>query len=381
MANTLTSLIPSLYASLDVVSRELVGAIPCASLDASVERAAVGQLVTSFMTPTASATNITPGVTPPNDGDQTIGNVQLSITKARRVPFRWNGEEQLGLRNGGTNPAAVRNSQMTQAIRTLVNEMEADVVAAARLGASRAYGTAGTTPFASTLGDPAQVRKILDDNGAPLNDRCLIIDTTAGAALRTLAQLTKANEAGSTLTLRDGELLNLHGFSIHESAGVTFNTKGTGSAYTTNTAGYAVGATDITLITGSGTIVAGDVITFAGDTNKYVVVTGIAAPGTVSIAAPGLRQAISTSAIAVTVGNSYTGNIAFSSSSLVLATRAPALPDGGDMAVDRMVITDPRSGISFEVAMYAQYRQMQYEVSACWGVKGIKNAHAAVLLG
>lgn len=381
MANTLTSLIPSLYASLDIVSRELVGAIPCASLDATVERAAVGQLVTSFMTPTASATNITPGVTPPNDGDQTIGNVQLSITKARRVPFRWNGEEQLGLRNGGTNPAAVRNSQMTQAIRTLVNEMEADVVAAARLGASRAYGTAGTTPFASTLGDPAQVRKILDDNGAPMNDRCLIIDTTAGAALRTLAQLTKANEAGSTLTLRDGELLNLHGFSIHESAGVTFNTKGTGASYTTTAAGFAVGTTDIPLITGTGTINAGDIITFAGDTNKYVVVTGISAPGTVSIAAPGLRQAIPTAATAVTVGNSYTGNIAFSSSSLVLATRAPALPDGGDMAVDRMMITDPRSGISFEVAMYAQYRQMQYEVSACWGVKGIKNAHAAVLLG
>lgn len=381
MANTLTSLIPSLYASLDIVSRELVGAIPCASLDATVERAAVGQLVTSFMTPTASATNITPGVTPPNDGDQTIGNVQLSITKARRVPFRWNGEEQLGLRNGGTNPAAVRNSQMTQAIRTLVNEMEADVVAAARLGASRAYGTAGTTPFASTLGDPAQVRKILDDNGAPLNDRCLIIDTTAGAALRTLAQLTKANEAGSTLTLRDGELLNLHGFSIHESAGVSFNTKGTGASYTTTAAGFAVGTTDIPLITGTGTINAGDIITIAGDLNKYVVVTGISAPGTVSIAAPGLRQAIPASATAVTVGNSYTGNIAFSASSLVLATRAPALPDGGDMAVDRMMVTDPRSGISFEVAMYAQYRQIQYEVSACWGVKGIKNAHAAILLG
>jgi hypothetical protein len=221
----------------------------------------------------------------------------------------------------------------------------------------------------------------LDDNGAPLNDRCLIIDTTAGAALRTLAQLTKANEAGSTLTLRDGELLNLHGFSIHESAGVTFNTKGTGASYTTNTAGYAVGATDITLITGTGTINAGDIITFAGDTNKYVVVTGISAPGVVSIAAPGLRQAIPTSATAVTVGNSYTGNIAFSASSLVLATRAPALPDGGDMAVDRMMVTDPRSGISFEVAMYAQYRQIQYEVSACWGVKGIKNAHAAILLG
>jgi hypothetical protein len=381
MANTLTGLIPSLYESLDIVSRELVGAIPCVSRDSNVERAAMGQLVTSFVTPTATATNITPGVTPPDDGDQNIGNVQLTITKARRVPFRWNGEQTLGLNNNGSGTANVKNAQMTQAIRTLVNEMEADVVAAARLGASRAYGTAGTTPFASTLGDPAQIRKILDDNGAPQADRCLVIDTTSGAAIRTLAQLTKANEAGSTLGMREGQLLDIHGFSLHESAAVGFNTKGTGTAYTSNTAGYAVGATDITLITGSGTVLAGDIVTFAGDTNKYVVATGVAAPGTISLAAPGLRQPIAASAVAMTIGASYTGNLAFSGSSIVLATRTPALPDGGDLAVDRQMITDPRSGISFEVAMYAQYRQMQYEVSAVWGVKGIKSAHGAILLG
>lgn len=381
MANTLTALIPSLYESLDVISRELVGAIPCVARDSNVERAAVGQLVTSFVTPTATATNIAPGVTPPDDGDQNIGNVQLSITKARRVPFRWNGEQTLGLNNNGSGTANVRNAQMTQAIRTLVNEMEADVVAAARLGASRAYGTAGTTPFASTLGDPAQVRKILDDNGAPKGDRCMVIDTTAGAAIRTLAQLTKANESGSVLTLREGELLDIHGFSLHESAAVGFNTKGTGASYTSNTAGYAVGATDITLIAGTGTVLAGDIVTFAGDTNKYVVAVGVAAPGVISLAAPGLRVALAASAVAMTIGASYTGNLAFSGSSIVLATRTPALPDGGDVAVDRQMITDPRSGISFEVAMYAQYRQMQYEVSAVWGVKGIKSAHGALLLG
>lgn len=381
MANTLTSLIPSLYESLDVISRELVGAIPCVARDSTVERAAVGQLVTSFVTPTATATDITPGVTPPDDGDQNIGNVQLSITKARRVPFRWNGEETLGLNNNGSGASLVRNAQMIQAIRTLVNEMEVDVVAAARLSASRAYGTAGTTPFATTLGDPAQLRKILDDNGAPQGDRCLVIDTTAGAAIRTLAQLTKANEAGTTLTMREGQLLDIHGFSLHESAAIGFNTKGTGAAYTSNTAGYAVGATAITLITGSGTVLAGDIVTFAGDTNKYVVAAGVAAPGTITLAAPGLRQAIPGAATAMTIGNSYTGNLGFSGSSIVLATRTPALPDGGDMAVDRQMITDPRSGISFEVAMYAQYRQMQYEVSAVWGVKGIKSAHTAILLG
>lgn len=380
-ANTLTSLIPSLYAALDVVSRELVGAISSVTLDPTTSRAAVGQAVIAFKTPQATATDITPGVTPPNDGDQSIGNVSLTITKARRVPFRWNGEEELGLNNNGSGAAAIKGDQIQQAIRTLVNEMEVDTVAAARAAASRAYGTPGTTPFASDLSDPAQLRKILDDNGAPLAQRSLIIDTSAGAKLRTLTQLTKANEAGTTMTLRDGALLDLHGFIIKESAAVQAVTKGTGASYTSNTAGYAVGATAITLITGTGTVLAGETVTFAGDTNKYVVETGLAAPGVLTLAAPGLRQALAASAVAMTVGNTATASVAFAKSAIILATRAPALPEGGDLAVDRMTITDPRSGISFEIAMYPQYRQMQYEISAAWGVKGIKSAHTAQLLG
>ena len=382
MANgSLSALIPSLYQSLDIVSRELVGAIPCSTLDAQVSRAAVGQVVTSFKTPTATASDITPGVTPPNDGDQTIGNVSLTITKARRVPFRWNGEEELGLNNNGAGAKAIKLGQMTQAMRTLVNEMEVDVVTAARISASRAWGTAGTTPFVSDLSDPAQLRKILDDNGAPMSDRCIVIDTTSGAKLRTLTQLTKANEAGTTLSRSDGQLLDVHGFSFHESAAVGVVTKGTGASYTSNSAGYAVGATAITLITGTGTALAGDVVTFAGDTNKYVVETGLSAASVLTLAQPGLRVALAAAPVAVTISSNFTSNIAFSSSSIILATRAPALPDGGDLAIDRMMITDPRSGISFEVAMYAQYRQMQYEVSVCWGTKGIKSQHGAILLG
>ena len=270
---------------------------------------------------------------------------------------------------------------MTQAIRTLVNAMEVDAWNAIRVEASRAWGTAGSTPFATSLGDPAQIRKILDDNGAPMNDRCMVINTSAGAAVRTLAQLTKANESGTILTLREGELLNIHGFSLHESAAISQVTPGTGAGYTTSTAGFAVGTTVLPLITGTGTVNAGDIITVAGDVNKYVVEVGTAAAGNISITAPGLRIAIAAAATAVTVSAGFTGNVAFSASALVMATRAPALPDGGDMAVDRMTITDPRSGISFEVAMYAQYRQMQYEVSAAWGVKGVKANHAALLLG
>jgi len=229
MANTLTSLIPALYESLDVISREMVGFIPSVTLDAGASRAAVGQNVIVPLAPASAASDITPAVTAPNDGDQTIGNTSITITKARAVPFRWNGEEQLGLNNNGAQYAPIRNMQIVQAMRTLTNEIESDL-GGLFTGGSRAYGTAGTTPFATNLGDPAQIRKILMDNGAPGSDLNLVVDTTAGAALRTLAQLTKVNESGDTSLLRQGVLLPLHGFDVRESAGVKTPAVGTGAA-------------------------------------------------------------------------------------------------------------------------------------------------------
>lgn len=382
MPNTLTNLIPDLYRALDVVSRELVGFIPAVTLDAQASRAAVGQVIRSPVAPAAAAEDITPATNPPDTGDQTFTNKTLQITKSRAVPFRWTGEEQLGLNNNGPGYLTLRQDQMAQAMRTLCNEIEADLAALFKL-ASRAYGTPGTAPFGATpgIGDSAQLLKILKDNGCPEGGLQLVVDTMAGANLRSLPNLYRVNEAGDQGLLRQGILGQLHNFDIRESGQIRPVTKGTGTAYTTNTAGYAVGARNITLITGSGTILAGDTVTFAGDPNKYVVETGIAAPGTIVLAAPGLRQAIPASATAVTVGNTATPNVAFHRSAIVLLTRAPALPEEGDSAVDRMVITDPRSGLSFEVAMYAQYRRVRYEMGIAWGVQNVKSENTALLLG
>lgn len=390
MANTITNLITTLYEALDVVSRELVGMVPSVGLSASADRAAKDQTITTFVTPAASAGDISPGVTPPNDGDQTIGNLQMTISKARRVPVRWNGEESMSLdAPGGPGRANIMRDQFAQAFRVLANEMEADLTAL-HVNASRAYGTAGTTPFSisatkSGFDDVAFAREILVNNGAPPSDINLVLGTGAGAALRSLAQLNNAQASADTTFLRQGILLPVHGVTIRETGQVKTFTKGTNSGATTNTAGYAIGAVTITLAAaGTGSILAGDVITFTGDTNKYVVVTGdadVSGGGTVVIQEPGLRQAIPASAITiVTVGNSVR-NMIFDRNAIALATRVPARPVEGDMAEDVTVITDPRSGISFEIALYKQYRQAQYEISCAWGVKTIAPRHLALLLG
>lgn len=383
MANTLTAIIPSIYAGLNMVSRELIGFIPAIQRNATLERAAVGQTVTVPVVPAASGGNITPASVPPDDGDVVVGSVPVSITKSKYSPVRWNGEEQLALGPTGMYNQVLAD-QFAQSMRWLANQIETDIALAASLAASRAYGTAGTAPFgvAGDLTDFAGVNKILDENGAPQFNRRMILGSSARFNLEgKQSVLFKANEAAGDDLLRRRIMLDVMGFGIGFSAGVPFHVKGTGAGYlVNNAAGEVVGQTVISEDTGTGSIVPGDVVTFAGDSNNYVVKTGITGAGDFTLNNPGVLKTEADNS-AITIGNSYTANVAFTPDSMVLAARAPALPAGGDSADDRMFVTDPVSGLSFEVSLYREYRRIRYEVAMAWGVGTIKSEHIALLMG
>lgn len=380
MGNTLNKLMPELYAALDIVSREMVGFIPAVAVNAAPAGAAKGESITIPVTPTTETHDITPGQNPDDNGDQEIGSVTMTISKSKYASVRWNGEEQLGVSNSGTYNAILAG-QFAQAMRALANEVDADL-AALYAGASRAYGTPGTTPFESSIKDVAQMRKILADNGAPMTDLQLVIDTAAGANLRSLGQLTKANEADTDATLRRGLLLNISGFNIRESGQIVTHAAGsfTGDALVNNSGGYAKGATTIA-VDGATAIAlkAGDIVTFSGDPAHYVVASDASATP-ITLAAPGLRGAVANDATVTALG-SYAASLAFDRNALQLIARTPAMPQGGDRADDVTVVTDPVSGISFQVAVYREYRRVRYEVGLAWGVKLIKPEHVAILMG
>lgn len=381
-ANTLTGLIPTLYEALNVVSREMVGFIPAVNRDSNAERAAVGQTVRVPLAEAGALEDITPGATPANSGDTAPGYADITISKSKAAPIRWNGEEQKAVGTTGTYNQILAD-QFADGMRKIVNAMEVDLALSAKTGASRAYGTAGTAPLgtAGDLSDLAGVAKILDDNGAPVTNRQIVFNSAAIANLRgKQSVLFKVNEAGSSDMLRTGMTDLLQNMAVRYSAGIQLHTKGTGAAYVTS-GSTAVNVRDIALVTGTGTVLAGDVATFAADTaNKYIVGTGVAAPGTISLNRPGAQIVIPTGN-ALTVGNSYTGNFAFSRNAIVLACRAPAVPEGGDSADDSMMITDPMTGLTFEVRVYRQYRQVKFEICMAWGTAAIKGEHIATLLG
>ncbi|HJA77519.1 MAG TPA: hypothetical protein H9774_11815 [Candidatus Desulfovibrio gallistercoris] len=380
MANTLNDFIPEMYAALDIVSREMVGFIPAVAVNAAPTQAAKDEIISIPITQTAETHDIVPGGSPEDNGDQVVSKVSMTISKSKYAPIPWTGEEQLGVRNSGTYNRIIAD-QFAQALRALVNEMESDL-AKLYVGASRAYGTPGTTPFESNLKDVAQMRKILADNGAPMTDLQLVVDTAAGANLRSLGQLTKANEANTDDTLRRGTLLNISGFSIRESGQIVTHAAGKieGSGAVNNGGGYAKGATTIA-VDGASSIAlkAGDIVKFDGDTGHYVVAAEASATP-ITLAAPGLMGPVADDA-AVTALGSYTAGLAFDRNALQLIARTPAMPDGGDSAEDVFLLTDPVSDITFQVALYRQYRRVRYEVGLAWGVKLIKPEHVAILMG
>ena len=87
MANTLTNLIPTVIEGFDVVSREVTGLIPSVTRDARADRVAKNQTLYSWVAPSATLENITPGAYPPAPSDATMSTKSLTISNYKDSPF------------------------------------------------------------------------------------------------------------------------------------------------------------------------------------------------------------------------------------------------------------------------------------------------------
>lgn len=376
-ANVFTALQPTLYSAAQEVSNEPFGVVNAISANFDDKGVAVGDLVTVTVAPTRAAEDFTPAATAPQGADSTASNVQVAVTASKKVSWFLTGEQQRSLANGDGVAQEWAKQLIAQGMRTLRNLAEVAACQAIKVGASRAVGTAGTNPFASNIDIIPDVRKVLFDNGAPMADLQLCIDSSAGTSARKLGIIQQAYQAGSDAERRSGDLMRQFGFSIRESAGISTHTKGTGASYVTS-GSTAAGVRDIALVTGTGTVLAGDVVTFAADsTNKFVVNTGVAAAGTISLGRPGARSTIAT-ANAMTIGNSYTPNLAFERNAVVGIMRPPVMPENA--TIQQTLISDSQ-GMTYLLIQIQQYGQTSWELHLAYGFKVVQGEHCAIVMG
>ncbi|MCU1758718.1 P22 coat - protein 5 family protein [Pseudomonas sp. 14P_8.1_Bac3] len=376
MANIFTALQPVLYSAAQEVSNEPFGVISAITADFDDKGVAVGDAVKVPVAPIRAVKSFTPSMAMPTGDDATADGVSVQITNTDYVDWNLTGEQIKSLENAGSDKEWVRQ-MIAQGMRALRNKAEVAACTAIKVGATRAVGTAGTNPFASDINIIPDVRKVLFDNGAPMADLQLCIDSSAGTSARKLGIIQQAYQAGNDQERRSGDLLRQFGFSIRESAGITAHTKGTGTAYVTS-GSTGIDVPSVALVTGSGTVLAGDVVTFAADTgNKYVVNTGVAAPGTITLGRPGAQIVIPT-ANAMTIGNNYVPNLAFERSAVVGVMRAPIIP--ANPIITQTMISD-KFGMTYLLLQIAGYGMTTWQLHIAYGFKVVQGEHVAVVMG
>lgn len=221
------------------------------------------------------------------------------------------------------------------------------------------YDLAGTTDVKDVIGP----RTVMFNNGVPVEDpgrMHYMIDGTLQQellALSAFSQYQGGGDAGVNTQMR-GSLGTKYGVEIFANQNTPSHTKGTladSSPDANLTGAHSKGATSVDIdATGlTGTFLAGDVFTIAGNTQKYAATAdATAAANAISInITPALVQDYPANAAITWRLDSHTSNLMFHRNAFALAT-APLSEMGNELGAKIATITDPITGLSIRSRVY-----------------------------
>lgn len=378
--STITALAPVLFSAAHQVAAEPFGAIDALNANFDNKGVAKGDKVKIPYVPAAANAPFTAANVTPAGSDITAQATEVEITKSQKNSMVLTGEQIRSLENGGNWQEWA--SQWAQAgMRALRNEAEQDACTAIKGGASRAYGTAGVTPFATSLADLNRIRKILRDNGTPMQDLQLVVDTNAELNMLNLGIVQQAYAAGSDQERRSGTLRPQLGFNIRASAGIQGHTTAAAASYVLdNDTSIPIGTTGLVTKTGTAATSVGDIFHIASDTANLYVVNALDALTTtklITIGRPGTRAAYLDDAT-VTFKGAYTPNFAFERNAVVGVMRPPVMPANANI---KQTLVSDKFGMTYLFCEIAQYGQITWELHLAWGFKVIQPEFVATLIG
>jgi len=381
MASVLTAIAPTLFSAAQEVSGEPFGVVSAINMSFDNKGVSKGDPVSVPYMPAQANTGFTPAAATSEGTSITAAAITVTITKSQKNSMVLTGEQIRSLENGGNYQEWV-GQWAKQAMRALRNEAEADAALSVKLGASRVVGTAGTTPFSSSMDAIVDIRSLLRANGCPMNDPQLVLSAAAIGNLQKLGAFNLAYAAGSDAERRSGIAMKQYGFNIRDSAGIVAHVAGSGTSFVIDAgSNLAIKSTVLTTSTaGSGTILAGDVVTLQSDSNRYVVNASSVAAGSAlpfTIGRPGLLVT-TVAAKTITVSAGYTPNLAFERSAVVGIMRPPLIPS--NPTIRQMAISDDK-GLTYLMLEIDQYGERSWEMHLAWGFKAVQGEHIAMILG
>lgn len=325
---------------------------------------------------------VSPGATPPSTADITPTNVTISLNNWYEAPFYLSDSDMLTAMDG-TIPM-----QASEAIKALANQVNNDIFALYKKFFGYA-GTAGTTPFASTTAAITDVRKVLNNQSCPIDDRRLVLDPNAEANALSLSAFQYVNQSGNAGVMSEGQLGRRLGFDTYMHQLVPTHTAGTittgliAKASTVVAVGAITCAATTAASTGACALVVGDIILFSGDSQTYVltaVATQASAATDVTLNfLPGKKVALAGSET-ITVKASHTVNLAFHRDAIAFATR-PLESSAEGLGNIMQAAVDPSSGLSLRLEISREFKRTRFSYDILYGTQVVRPELGARLAG
>ena len=379
MANTITEVLPKLLAQGLMALRQNAVMPRLVNKSYSALAAQKGSVINVPIPSAIAARDVSPSVTliTNTDSAPTVAQVTLDFWKA--ASFQLSDSDMVSAMDG-TVPM-----QASEAIKSLANAVDAYILGKS-VGFYGAAGTAGTTPFNTSLTVAGTARKLLNKQLAPMDFRYAVLDPDAESNLLLNTNILQADQRGDAAGIRDGAIGRTLGFEWAMDQNVTSYTPGTGwvTGWALSTVGAAVADSTMNLIntTASGSIKVGDIFTVGGGTQQYVVTACVAASATVqrTIAFyPALATAAATGVAITVIATAYVANVAFHRDAFAWASRPLGdIPAAGNLFSSAV---DPVSGIALRLEVSRQNKQTTFEYDILGGANVVRREYGVKILG
>lgn len=384
MANNLTALMPTVMARGLKVLRSACIMPRLVNTDFSNAPAGIGDTINVTLSSSITPSAVTPGKDPVTPSDTTPVKVGIPLDQWRKAGF-YAADKEVGELEGG-----YRVKQLDEAVKGLANELNAFIMGKYK----KVYGyvgTAGTTPFASDTTAATQARKILNKQLADLDSRRIVLDPDAEANAVELAKLTTFQNVGDARGITEGAIGRKLGFdwfmdqqipthpAVALSAGAA-TANGAQAIGVGSTDGGRTGTLSIAKATNAGALIAGDIITIAGDTQTYTVLanaTLIVGNTSVQIS-PALQKATAGGEV-ITLKAAHVVNLAFHPDAFAFASRRLTRASGNNE--NMMSMADPVSGVVLRLELIRQNKQDYFEFDILYGAECVRPEFAVRVAG
>ncbi len=401
MANTNTVLIPKILARALSVLRQRVIMPRLVNGDYSADAVKKGTQITIPIPVAVADQDVTPSNVLLAPTDVTPTEVTLPVDQHRH-------SKPIGLTDKEKTEIEYKLDflpmQMEESIKGLANRLNQFIWGKFTTTTSGIYGflsnpSAGTgtilDPFGTGVTDTSGVsaatgaKRVLNEQLCPRTDRRGILSFNAESAMLDLAEISDAEKIGSSDVKITGEVGRKFGIDWFADDDVPLHTVGT--AYEASVGDVtlketeAAGSTTINILdAGGGTLVAGDIIAIAGDTQTYCV-TGANAPYTLNASTdtqvsivPALQVLQSGGGQVVTVKNTHTVNLVFHRDAIALVMRVMEMDIEGRQVFSA---TDPVSGITLRLIVTPQHYQTTWSFDILYGATLVRPEFAVRIAG